>query len=1011
MLRREALGLCAVSISAASLPAIAQEAPAPKTGAILEDVVITGSRIAAPNMTSTSPIEVVTEKDMKMGGKTDIWDVLNQLPINFNNSLGQDLGNRTSGLTTPGGLATADLRGVGPNRTLVLVNGRRLGVGDSNTAIQQPAPDLDQIPMALVERVEVLTGGASAVYGSDAIAGVVNFIMKRDFEGVQVDGQTSEYMHHNHSDYVREQMVAAGYTPLTGTTHDGRSHSFNVVVGTNLADGRGNITGYFGFLTSDAVPSSARDFGGCQLNINNNLDGAACSGSGNSNWFQPQLNNTTYSVVGNQFIPWGTTNATPPAIFNSQPYIYMGRADQRYNAGFIGHLDINDHAKPYFEFGFMDDRTHQEIAPSALFRDGNPLDPISGNYNVNCSNPLLSAQEAALICTPEQIAADAANPGSVSGNVRIGRRNVEGGGRSSDFRHTNYRTVGGIRGSIATGWSYDAYGEYYYTSFFNSNDRYLNFQAIDNALQVKGTADNPVCISGPPCVPYNIFSDGGVTADQLNYLYLRGTAYGTNSLKVLHGDVTGELGQYGLRLPTSSEGVSVNVGLEHRSEAIKFEPDSAEVSGLLSGFGSAPNPIDRSVSVDEQFVELRVPIAQDRPGIRDLMFDTGFRRSSYTVGGVANTYKFDVQYAPIEGVRLRGSFQRAIRAPSLIELFNSPVVGLIAFGTDPCAPTTTSAGVLVPAVATLEQCMHSGVTAAQYGNGGTTNTIPQGTGSQLSQLTGGNANLHPEVARTYTIGATLTPTGLPGFTGSIDYYHIRLTEAVGVLPATVIMAKCLNDADPFYCSQIVRSNTGGLVGNNLIQGGYIKQLNYNVGAIINSGVDLEAAYHHRLPGDWGSWSLAMNGTYNASAKTTPYTGLHTYECAGLFGSTCQTVNPRWRHNLRLAWDTPWHVEMSLLWRYLGPVSLDNNSSDPTLQYAEFGAYNSFEARIPAYSYVDLAAAWHVTSGVELRAGINNLLDKDPPIITSEIVSGGAANTYETYDTLGRQVFAAFTVKF
>jgi outer membrane receptor protein involved in Fe transport len=399
-----------------------------------------------------------------------------QLPQNFNNSLGQDLGNTTTGLTTAGGVATADLRGLGPNRTLVLVDGRRLGQGSPYTFIQQPAPDLDQIPAGLVERVEVVTGGASAAYGSDAIAGVVNFIMKKNFEGFQIDGQLAEFQHDNNDAFVQNLARQFGITPPTGNIEDGRQRNFDMLMGTNFADGKGNITAFLSYRHQDPVASSDRDFGSCQLNptfdaTTGHINGVACGGSSNSNFFSPESGpnkGTAYSVFGTGFVPLGSVTTTPPAAFNSQPYIYLSREDDRYNAAFLAHDDISDYFKPYAEFYFMDDKTHQQVAPSALFKDLNPLDPLTGNYNVNCNNPLLSAQEQSILCTPAQIAAANAAPdvgctftqtagGPVLSpncvNVRIGRRNVEGGGRISDYEHTNYRPVFGFKGDFADAWS------------------------------------------------------------------------------------------------------------------------------------------------------------------------------------------------------------------------------------------------------------------------------------------------------------------------------------------------------------------------------------------------------------------------------------------------------------------------------------------------------------------------------------------------------------------------------
>ena len=991
----------------ASGAAFAQNATTEEPAAPTE-VVVTGSRIPAPNLESTSPIQVVTSEEIQLGGRMDISDVLNQLPQNFNNSLGQDLGNRTSGLTTAGGVATADLRGLGPNRTLVLVNGRRLGIGSPYTAIQQPAPDLDQIPTMLLERVDVVTGGASAVYGSDAIAGVVNFILKKNFEGFQVDYQVGSNWYENNSKFVQDKMREVGDDPLTGTSKDGRNQNIHIMAGTNFADGRGNVTAYFGFMQANPVRSADRDFGGCQLVANATLTDADCLGSINSNNFTPPGSATAYAVVGNNFVPFGDPTANPPAFFNSQPFIYMSRDDKRYTAGFLGHVDVNDYMKPYFEFGFMNDKTHQEVAPSALFRDANPTDTISGNYNVNCSNPFLSAQQQGLLgCTANDILLDQQNPGSQLRNVRIGRRNVEGGGRSSDYEHTNYRAVAGFKGDFANAWSYDAYGQYYYVTFFNSNNKYLSFNNIDNALIVTGTRANPSCVNGNGCVPYNIFQDGGVTPEAVNYLSLSGTGAGTTTLRTIHADITGDLGNYHIKSPLADDSVFVNVGYEHRSEEITFSPDAAEQSGDLSGFGGASVPIDRGYDVNEGFVEFRVPIMQGKTGVKELLFDTGARRSDYSTAGIINTHKFELQYAPISDLRLRSSFQRAIRAPSLIELFNPVLVGQIAIGLDPCAPTVAASGAVTAPTATAAQCANSGVTAAQYAAG-----VPQGTANQLSQLQGGNTNLQAETSNSYTIGLTVTPTFIPNFTGSLDYYNIKLKGAISSFPANVIINNCLNTGDPTFCSQIVRNPANGaLTGASVASGGYIIQTAQNIAEAQVAGIDVQTNYKLPLSDKFGSLSFALNGAYLKKAETTQGPGVATYNCAGLFGAVCQTVNPKWHHLFRTSWQTPWDVLLSANWRYYSSVSLDQNSDNPTLHFATFGARNDFNAKIGSYSYLDLAGTWQVKSGLQFRAGINNVLDKAPPIITSEITSGGAANTYETYDSLGRQWFAAFTAKF
>jgi outer membrane receptor protein involved in Fe transport len=990
----------------------------------LQEIVVTGSRIPVPpNITATSPLQVVTAQDIALAGQIDAVSILNLLPQTVINS-GLDFGNNSSPLAPAGGFTTADLRGLGPQRTVVLIDGRRLGVGDPNTNNPNPAPDLDQIPTALIERVEVLTGGASATYGSGAIAGVVNFIMKKNFEGIQLDGQYGLAQHQQHNYYLQDQETADGITPPTGGILDGYGRNLSVVAGTNFNDGEGNVTGYFIYHNQDAVPGAARDFSACPAYSTNYFNdvptqpGVTCFGTSNSNKFVTDAGaGVPYSVVGRQFVPYPAAGSVPPAQFNSATYDYAQRQDTRYLAGLSLHLTANEAVQPYLDFNFMNDRTVTEIAPSGLFQSSNTVSS-NGTYFVNCSNPLLSAQEAATICTPAQIAADRANPGSVSADLDIGRRNIEGGGRESTYQHINYRAVAGAGGKWGTAWTYDAYFLYYYTNLFQSNLNYLNYAAIDNALQVKTNASGePVCISGGNCVPYDIFSTGGVTANQLSYLYTPGTDSGNTSEQIAHADVTGELARYGIVSPWAHDGAALNAGFEHRLETLKFAPDAAELSGALAGYSGASVAIDANYRVNEGFVELRVPIAQGRRGIDDLTIDAGYRYSDYSTAGVTNTYKFGVQYAPLPDVRLRYSYDRVVRAPNLIELYTPQDYGQSEVVTaDPCAPSNNGA---IRAVASLSACQHTGVTAAQYGNGfgtsvGGTNTIVQCPGS-CGQVSGGNPSLAPETADTWSLGFSLTPTALPNFTGSVDYYHISLTNGIGTIPATIILNQCLATGNPIYCSQIVRTAAGNLSGATIASGGYIFQTNVNTGAAVVSGIDLQSNYRWQLPNGWGALTAALSGSWTHRNSVSPYPGAQSYNCAGLFGNTCLngSVDPTWRHNLRLNWETPWHVLLSAQWRFIGHSSFDNNSSQPLLALQEEGFYDPYFTHIPNYSYLDLSAIWGVTRWMQLRAGINNVFDKDPPFLPSGDISGaaGGLNTFPVYDLLGREMFVAFRATF
>jgi iron complex outermembrane recepter protein len=407
-------------------------------------------------------------------------------------------------------------------------------------------------------------------------------------------------------------------------------------------------------------------------------------------------------------------------------------------------------------------------------------------------------------------------------------------------------------------------------------------------------------------------------------------------------------------------------------------------------------PIDNVNAVTEEWIELRAPLVQNKPFAKDLVFDTAFRHSNYTYSGGVNTYKYELQWAPTGDIRFRGTYQKAIRAPSIIELFNPDLVGLIQFGADPCPGAHPAAS--------LAQCAAQGVKASQYGH------IPDCVSGQCSQETGGNPGLAPEESKSWTAGFTFTPEVVPTLTGSIDYYHIALDGEVGVLPARVIMADCLATLTT-YCNQIVRQpNTGSLTGNAVATGGFIKQTNINIGAALVSGVDVQVAYKLALPPALGSLVFALNGTALQHAESTPIPGAHTYDCAGYFGFTCQTVNPRWRHIFRATWQTPIDLDFAATWRYIGPVSQDNNSPDETLHFSTYGAYSFEPAHIGSFSYLDLALTYHALKNLEIRGGVNNVTDKDPPVVPLTIQPGGA-NTYSTYDQLGRELFIAFTARF
>jgi outer membrane receptor protein involved in Fe transport len=629
---------------------------------------------------------------------------------------------------------------------------------------------------------------------------------------------------------------------------------------------------------------------------------------------------------------------------------------------------------------------------------------------VNCSNPLLSAQEATILCTPAEIATDKAHPGAVSADVVIGRRNIEGGLRLTTNVHKNYRAVAGIGGKLSDAWSYDASALYYHTSSFSTHQNEVSSAAVNKALQVTtDPSGRPVCISGGSCVPYNIFRTGAVTAQQLAYVKVSGTDGGANTQQIIEADFTGQLDRYGLIAPWAREGVAFNAGAEHRAETLEYAPDATELSGTLAGFGPFV-AIDKQLSVDEGFLEIRIPIAQHRPLINDLTVDAAYRYSVYSTAGRANTYKVDLQFAPVADLRLRTSFDRVVRAPNLIELYTPLTQSLSEDLSDPCAPIGAR-----HATASLTQCIHMGVTAAQYGNGiapafGGTNTITQcivGCGV----ASGGNPGLAPETADTWSLGVTFTPTAIPSFTASVDYFHILLNGAIGTIPEGVTLKQCLASGDPTWCSQIVRTPAGDLASGSVADGGYILRRDVNTGAARVSGIDVQANYWQLLPGRWGALTASLNGSWLQRKSSTLYRSAPSYDCAGLFGATCDgSANPTWRHNLRVTWEMPWELQLSAQWRFIGRTSFDNNSPQISLQNQEIGFFDPVLTHIPNYSYLDLTANWGVSGHVQVRAGVNNVFDKDPPLLPV-LFTPSPLNTLPTYDIVGREVFLALRATF
>lgn len=992
--------------SAAAVVAASQASAQTVAAAVPETVVITGSRLPVQGLVSPSPVTVLNSSDLKINGITNVEDLLNQLPQVFA-AQGSTLSNGTSGT------ATVNLRNLGANRTLVLVDGKRMQPGDPDlVGADTAAVDINNIPAALVDHVDILTGGESAIYGSDAIAGVINFVMRKDFQGVEFDANWSQAQHDNTNTVARDMIAARGFTQAPAEVFDGRTWNLTGIFGTNTADNRGNITAYLAYVAQRPVLQSQRDFSACSTVTN--FDGTfSCLGSSNAavGHYTPQdqLAGDTLNPNNNKAFAGTTAGTFRPYVgatdaFNFGPYNYLQRPDERYNAGFFAHYDLAPQAELFSNFMFMDDHTIAQIAPSGLFR-GKGNDP-SGDYLINCDNPLLTAQQQGILCTGLAPTANAI--------VDIGRRTPEIGPRQDNLRHTSYREVVGVQGDLGSDLHYELYGRYGTTIY---QEEYLNDVSLKHAyegLQVVNNNGTPTCKaalpggSDPSCVPLNIFTLGQFSPAMASFLSTPGFKEGDNTEQEVGLNITGDFGPY--RSPWASNPVEFAVGGDGMRDHLALRTDTEFQTGDLAGQGGPTPSVAGSYSVIEGYTEIGIPLIQDMPFAQEVRLDGSARYSDYTQAGGVWSWDGRASWAPTADAKLRGSIARAVRAPNVIELFE-PNSLLLWGGTDPCAGSSPQY--------TAAQCSLTGVSAAQYGQ------ILQCPSSQCNGLAGGNTALKPEDADTKTLGVVLTPTFLPNFSATIDYYDIKITGLIENIPEATIISGCALGQAPQFCQYIHRApGSGNIYGN----AGYISAQFVNAGLLATDGVDVAANYTQPTGdfgfGDYGALTFHMDGTWLDTYRQQNAPGQEIYNCAGYFGLVCTAGNasaplPKWRHRMQFGWDSPGNdIGFVVTWRHLNGVKFDANSTDPVLNAPCGGPCADLsEATIPGFDYIDLGARIAVRPGVDLNVGVLNVMDKDPPILDTNNLGVSAppygnANTYpQTYDALGRVIFANVTFRY
>lgn len=968
MLRKNRLSTAvtaALGFSAAAvLPAVANA-----QDELIEEVVVTGSRIQKANLVSSSPVTQIDSEEFKFTGTTRVEDLIADLPGVYP---GQSAG-LANGAT---GTATIDLRNLGDNRTLVLVNGRRLPPGSPQGGGQ--GSDINQIPGALIERVEVLTGGASSTYGSDAVAGVVNFIMVDDFEGVKLDVQYSGYQHDN-DDSTSKRLLAAdvAFEQPSSSVSDGEISDISFVIGANLDGGRGNVTAYATYRKIKEVRQGDRDYSACAFG-GSSPEALRCGGSSTlpdgrfTDFGILGDDSFDYIVEGDQFVPRNGK------LYNYAPDNFFQRPDERYTGGAFGRYEINEHVEVYSELMFMDDVSDAQIAPSGAFFVTTTL---------SCGNPLLSDQQFGLICGDLGLGKDDFQ------QVFTGRRNVEGGFRSDNLRHTSYRGVFGLRGDINDTWRYDIYGQYSEVSFQETYNNELSstkiFRALDvvadengNAVCRSATGDNPVDAA---CVPWNVFTTGGVTQDQIDYLDLPLFARGTTDQKVVSAYVAGDLSDYGIQLPSADTGVAIVLGTEYRSENLDFNPDNGYKTGDGAGQGGPIEAVSGGYDVTEFFTEISIPLIENAPFAQELSLDLGYRYSDYSTDETTNTYKVAAGWAPTEGLKIRASFNRAVRHANIRELFRPQSLGLFDMDVDPCAGANP--------VRSFADCARTGVTQSQYGN------ISDSPAGQYNEITGGNPELTPEESDTYSVGFVYTPSFVENLSITVDYFDIEITEAIAAVTSEFILTSCLDSGSAQFCDVI---NRGANTGTLWLGSDSISSTDSNIGFFSTTGFDFTVDYTLEL-GDMGSLQFNDIATYVTEWDQQEVAGEPVDDCLGYWGGVCGQPTIEFQNNLRATWLTPWQLALSAQWRHVG--SVDDKAAENNEARVGF--------KLDSMDYLDLSAIWDVTDMISVRGGVNNLTDEVAPYADAPGPGlGGNGNTFPgQYDALGRYYFVGATFQF
>ncbi|PXA86710.1 TonB-dependent receptor [Caulobacter sp. D4A] len=945
------LSASALVIAMTAAPALAQAQTKDEPAAV-EEVVVTGSRIARRDYVSNSPIMTMDQAAIEKTGSVTVDTLLNQMP-QFVPAVSS-----TSNNPSNGGQANIDLRGLGSQRTMVLLDGHRVVPSNSDGTV-----DINIIPQTLIQNIEVITGGASATYGSDSLSGVVNFKLNKNFTGLMFDSQYGE--------------TERG---------DGKESSLAFAAGGKFADDRGHAVLSVGYTQRGEVFNSARDFAkisgassttpygrydatGTNLPTQAAIDavfakyGIATGTVKNSanlgfnndgTLFYNGVNYTGSTAIDYSTIP---VNGT----YNTGALNLMQLPLTRYSVYSAAEYEVNEHAEFYGSFAFTHYDSRTQLAPSPA--------ASSTGFTVPVTNPFIPADLSTILASRADPTAD----------FLLRKRFTDVGARISQTTFNVFQIAGGVRGETGfKDWTYDAYASFGRSEQNEIQSGNVSHSAVQTLLDAADGGAS-ICTGG-----YDPFGNNALTDSCRSYISRTTKNWTAADQRVVEFNVQGGL----FNLPAGE--VRAAVGVDYKFDSFQYVPDSLLSTGDVVGFNAA-DAINASTDVYELYGEALVPVLKDLPFVKELNLSLGYRLSDYETVGSVGAYKIDGDWEVFDGFRLRGGYQRAVRAPSIGELYSPQNQGYPAIDEDPCA-IDSSARTGSNAASVRTQCLAQGVPSAiidsyTYANG------------QINALSGGNPDLQEETSNTFSIGTVWTPRlESPLFEKlslSVDFYSIDIKDAIGTIDASTVLEKCYNgDANAsYYCSLFTRNTSTGEIDTMTLT-------NLNLAEFKTSGVDFQVDWGFGLGAvglddKYGSIKLNVVGTWLNTFKIQSLPGEEFEELKGTIGNTSissvAVAHPEWKHATTLTYAIG-PVDLGVRWRYIGEMT---DAAVAT-------------QKIKAVNYFDLNGTWRVTDTYSIRGGVTNLADKDPPTFTSYV----QANTDpSTYDVLGRRFYVAIKAKF